>query len=433
MSITGGNGRKVYRTLDGGYSWTNMTTDVLDGHRLQDIQYQAGTDGIVYLVSTTGMFYYDPDQSEWIDFSAGLPAQTRALEMKPFYAKNLIRMATGGHAMWEAEMVVASRSLAQPMTESDTVYRTGDTVYFESYSVIELDGASFAWSFNPEPEWISDTSERHPKVVFGKDGSYDVTLAVTDRYGNSDSKTVPGMVTIKDISGVDSLPGKAMESYSSGDYMVTDNLGINTEVFSITAWVKPDGIQPDYSGIAINNGTTAGLNFRGGNNTLGYHWPGGSWSWNSRLIVTPYQWSHVALVADRDKVTLYVNGVAAIHETDIEAVDLTSFDIGSYKGWGSRNFTGQIDEVCFWKKALTEEEIRAGMHLTKENLIDESDLLAYYQFNEPGGSVLNKAGSGQANMYGNAQRVVSAAPVGAGVSQALLITNGGEYVFGNFH
>ena len=213
-------------------------------------------------------------------------------------------------------------------------------------------------------------------------------------------------------------------------FFIADNLGINTEVFSITAWVKPDGIQPDYSGIAINNGTTAGLNFRGGNNTLGYHWPGGSWSWNSRLIVTPYQWSHVALVADRDKVTLYVNGVAAIHETDSEAVDLTSFDIGSYKGWGSRNFTGQIDEVCFWKKALTEEEIRAGMHLTKENLIDDSDLLAYYQFNEPGGSVLNKAGSGQANMYGNAQRVVSAAPVGAGVSQTLLITNGGEYVFG---
>ncbi len=431
MSITGTDNRKVYRTLDGGDSWENMTRDALDDHRPQDIQYQAGSGGYVYLATSAGMFYYDPVLDDWIDFSNGLPKHTRALEMKPFYAKNLIRLGTGGHAVWEVDMVMTSKPLAQPMTRTDTIYLAQDTVLFESYSVIERDGAQYSWDFSPMPVWVSKLSDRNPKVVFGRDGSYDVTLTVTDRNGLTDSKTVYGMVTVMDISGVDSIAGKAMEVFDAGDYMVTESFGITTEEFTITAWIKPDGIQADYSGIAISNGETAGMNFRGGNNTLGYHWPGGSWSWNSGLVVTPYQWSHVAIVADRNRVSVFVNGKGSTHQTDIDPVLLTSFSIGSYKGWASRNFIGEIDEVTFWNRALTEDEIRLGMHLTKEDLLADPDLISYYQFNEPDGQVLDKAGTAHATLYGNSQRTVSSAPVGAGVSAMLTLDFGGEYVFGN--
>jgi len=61
---------------------------------------------------------------------------------------------------------------------------------------------------------------------------------------------------------------------------------------------------------------------------------------------------------------------------------------GSYKGWGDRNYKGQMDEVCIWKRALTQEEIREYRHLTKENIIEtDPDILAYYQFNEMEGGI----------------------------------------------
>src|SRR5690606_38956146 len=110
--------------------------------------------------------------------------------------------------------------------------------------------------------------------------------------------------------------------------------------FTASAWVKPDGIQPNYSAVIMNDGETAGMNFREGNNTLGYHWPGGSWSWDSQLIVPPGEWSHVAMVVQPGSVTLYVNGDYAIHNTGVQPVELTDLKAGSYKGWADRNFRG---------------------------------------------------------------------------------------------
>ena len=430
MSITGSNGRKVYRTLDGGESWENMTSGLLDDHRPQDILFQAGTDGCVYLVTIAGAFYFDPETAAWVDYSNGLPLHTRALEMKPFYAAGKLRLATGGHAVWENKLVTRSRVLAQPMTETDTLYRKDVTVNFDSYSVVELEGASFEWAFDPEPQWVSDHQARNPQVIFGQDGSYSVSLKVTDQYGVSDTKTVRDMVTVMDISGVQGEPGLTLQANAAGDYMVTEDFKITTEVLTIAAWIKPEGIQPDYSGIAISSGETAGMNFRGGNNTLGYHWPGGSWSWNSGLVVQPYKWSHVALVADGDRITLYVDGIGVTHQTDISPVLLTVFNIGSYKGWASRNFTGQIDEVSFWKRALTQEEIRLMMHLTLENKLGDEDLMAYYQFNEPTGPVLDKKGNLPGELYGTSRRTVSSAPVGSGVSGSAVPDFGGDYQFG---
>jgi hypothetical protein len=317
------------------------------------------------------------------------------------------------------------------MTQTDSVFTIKDTVYFDSYSIIELEGAVFKWDFNPTPQWISSLESRNPKVVFGEAGSYDVSLEITDKHGKSDKATINSMVTLLDLSRTEPIAGKALKCTSAGDYASTGDFNISAEVLSITAWVKPEGIQPDYSGIVINNGETAGINFRGGNNTLGYHWPGGSWSWNSNLIVKPYQWSHVAIVADRDRVTLYVNGFGETHVTDIDPALITGLRIGSYKGWASRNFNGSIDEVQVWKKALSEEEIRLNMHLTIEDETDHADLIAYYQFNEPAGPVINKAGSTHASMYGNSHRSVSYAPIGQGKSSMIEVSSGGEYGFAN--
>lgn len=429
ISVNGANGRKVYRTIDGGATWESKNSELLNDERPLDIQFQGGTDGVVYLATATGAYYYDPATVSWTEFMNDLPVWTRVMEMKPFYAGNKIRMATGGRGIWETDLVVPSKPLAQPMTQTDTVFNGMDTVRFESYSIIRTEGARWLWEFSPEPVYVSSPTVRNPRVVFGRKGSFDVTLTVTDAQNRSDSKTVPSMVTVADPPGPEPSAGKAAECKASGDYAVTGDLGFKTKILTISAWVKPDGIQPDYSGIVMNNGTAAGFNFRGGNNSLGYHWPGGAWWWDSKLIVPAGQWSHVALVANQSTITLYVNGKSAIHSASLQEVDIATMDIGSYMGWGDRNFKGLIDEVCIWKRALTTGELREGQHLTREDQSEDPDFIADHQFNEPGATVYNRVGSGNGSLFGTTLKVLSTAPVGSGTSFTVPVNSGGVYDF----
>lgn len=427
-SMDGANGEKVFRTTNGGTSWQNMTTSTLNGDKPRDIQYQAGSSN-VYLACTNGVYYYDSLVADWAGFSNGLPASTRALETKPFYKEGKMRMATTGRGVWERDFVSGSMPSSMPMTETDSVYCSRDTVKFDCNSILKHDGATWAWSFYPAPSFVSSLSVRYPKVVFGTDGSYDVSLTITDGAGNSSTKSLSNMVTVVNNCEPDTIPGFAMACYNSGDFAETADLGIKSNTVTITSWVRPEGIQNDYTGIVINNGTTAGFNFRA-NNMLGYHWPGGAWWWDSNLTIPSGEWSYVAMVATPISMTLYVNGVGATHTTNLDSVDLTTMDIGSYKAWSSRNYKGLIDEVCIWNRALTEEEIRLQRHLTKEGLVNsDPDLISYYQFNEPSGKVLDKNGIFHATMRGGAARVLSTAPIGSGSSDVQTCNAGQLYSF----
>ena len=117
-----------------------------------------------------------------------------------------------------------------------------------------------------------------------------------------------------------------------------------------------------------------------GNNTLGFHWNGKAWGWDSNLIVPENQWSFIAITVKSSKVTLYVNESSSSFNLNTLPFDLNKILLGSYYNWGGRYYNGLIEEATFWKKALSDKEIRLSRHLTKSNL-DDDDILAYYQFN----------------------------------------------------
>ncbi len=426
----GSNGKKVYRTTDAGETWENLSTGLLDDEKCMDILYQAGTDDVVYLATNHSVYYWDSGTNEWIDYSDGLPYETRALEMRPFYRDGKLRLACAGRGIFEAGLVAGSEVMAQPMTFTDSVYCVDDTVQFDSYSVVKGEGAQWQWLFNPSPQYVSSYTVRNPEVFFGEEGAYDVTLIAKDAANNTSVRTIEDMVVVGN-SGitVDSVPGKALTCFENGDYATTGEFDIVTNSFTITAWIKPDGIQNDYTGIVINNGETGGFNLKSGN-MLAYHWPGGSWSWNSFIYVPEDEWSYVAMVASPGGMTLYVNGIAKTHNTNLNEIEITSLDIGSYKGWNGRNFKGQIDEVCIWNRSLTGEEIRKFRHITKDDeAVNDPDFIAYYQFNQNSSIEHNKAGCINAALSGNASRETSFAPVGKGTVQMKNISAGGEYLF----
>ncbi|RME92959.1 MAG: hypothetical protein D6772_16370, partial [Bacteroidetes bacterium] len=167
LANDGNDGNKVYRSTDGGVTWVNKTTTMLHGQDGKDICFQGGTDQVVYLATDQSVFYYDLNTNDWIDYGAGLPIRTKALELRPFYRDGKLRLATSGHAIWEAPLVSNSRAIAQPMTLVDSIYCSRDTVFFDSYSIVKGSGTTYQWTFSPAPAWVSDVNARNPMVIFG--------------------------------------------------------------------------------------------------------------------------------------------------------------------------------------------------------------------------------------------------------------------------
>lgn len=420
----GSNSNKIFRSIDGGNSWSNISDPIFDGEWPKGIQVQDGTNGGLYLV-TTKKVYYRNNTTPWQLYSNGLPAKINYQAFLPFYRDEKVRLATENKGIWESDFYESSTPVAQPMVDKATGFCTRDTFSFEDYSIRKA-GASWSWSFSPAPQWVNATNIRNPQVVFGTVGTYTVSLTVTNPGGASSSKTVTDMVTITAECDADKIPGLAMQCNQTGDFANIPDLNIATNEITMTAWVKPNGTQPDYTGIVFNDGTSAGMNFREGK--LAYHWPNGAWWWNSGLDIPNDEWSYVALVATPSGITLYVNGVGATHNFSTGVVDFGTMKMGSYKGWNSRNFNGDMDEVCIYDRSLSQEEIRELMHLTKVPSQDAS-LIHYYQFNRASGIITDRAGIHHATLANGAIRTTSTAPVGGGRSYRMTVNSGGPKIF----
>jgi hypothetical protein len=69
------NGQRVYRSVNGGGTWTNLTTSALNGHAPHSLNLIGGTDGGIYLSTQNTIFYRNNTMSDWVDFGDGLPVE----------------------------------------------------------------------------------------------------------------------------------------------------------------------------------------------------------------------------------------------------------------------------------------------------------------------------------------------------------------------
>lgn len=421
------NGQKVYRLISNGTAWQNMTTSTLNGHHCYDIFYQGGSADVVYVVSNSNLFYFNAGTNDWLDYGDGLPLVVSPLQMKPFFRDGKLRLATSGHGIWESPLAATSQPVAQPITETDSVFCSRDTVQFESYS-ISTGTATYQWAFSPAPQWVSSLTARNPKVVFGTNGNFDVSLTVTDG-GLSSTKNIVDMVKVNSFCEADTIPGQTLRTAADEDYFVSQQADLsNLTHFTVTGWWKPNGPQNAFSALFSSGDwcahcdDTEGLIFDYFAQKLWYKWPGNASSWgsNSGITIPLNEWSYVALVITPTSATMYLNDQKYTHNIALNPGQIESIHIG--KGHYSSYFKGDIDEVTMWRRALTEAEIRSLRHITKENVVDtDPDLIGYWQFNElvGGSQVMDHAGRFHGALAGGAILANSTAPVGSGTSQTL--------------
>lgn len=436
------NVRKIFRSADGGNTWTDWTTTTIHdyGTKWLCIQPLTGNKDGVYLFTNNSwygsiggkVFFRASDMSDWVDYSNNFPAAASIdfASAIPFYRDGKLR-ATGNMGIWETPLYSKGFPVTaiNPMVDKNKGYECArDTFYFDDYSIVNHAGTTWSWSFNPAPAYISDANVRNPKVVFGSVGKYSVTEKIT-RSGKTYSKTIKDMVDISsDICGtVDTIPGNAV-SFSGEAYVQIPSFNLApTNHFTFSVWIKPDAVQKDWSGLIMPIGNGFSLNLLT-SMELRY---GSYWWVPTNAFVVPGKWNHVALVVEPTKATIYVNGVPyVVSGTNAPAAFDKGTWLGTQDGWGTdRAYTGLMDELCFWNRSLSQNEIREQMHLVKN--VSDAAFIHYYQFNETSGGVAFDKIALDHIQVGALSSISSSAPVGAGVSKRLSVTAAGSYLFGN--
>lgn len=153
------------------------------------------------------------------------------------------------------------------------------------------------------------------------------------------------------------------------------SMNLNTNTVTITAWVKPSGIQANYTGLVFTRGgtTVAGLGIDGyGGNGLGYTWnnDAATYNWfpNNDAGLPTLQdgvWAFVALVVQPSQAAIYIaNGTDAASfasATNNVPHPVQAFEVGTMVGRDSndatRYFRGSIDEVSIFNRSLKAGEV----------------------------------------------------------------------------
>lgn len=185
----GNDGSKIYRSYDGGMSWSNETSSELNAQRIQSITTIGGTDGGIYLGTGMSCYYKNDSMSAWAIDNLGLPSTIGTTGIRPFYRDGKIRLASYGKGIWESQLYeTPSRPVAKIMVDKLTANCLSDVFYFDDYSLLNHTNATWAWTF--EDANIASASIRNPEVIFNSIGTHEVTLTVTNAAGISDTDTI---------------------------------------------------------------------------------------------------------------------------------------------------------------------------------------------------------------------------------------------------
>ena len=146
------------------------------------------------------------------------------------------------------------------------------------------------------------------------------------------------------------------------------NSSLNASDVTIQAWVKPGATA------AINvlrKGTTSGVanyNMYLSSRYLGFNFYTGAWNTHTdtTTLLPLNEWSHVAAVYSDslNRVILYVNGAQVLSEAETASLVTNSEALQIGVSEGVQNFSGSIDEVRVYTRALLSDEIKRLYNIT---------------------------------------------------------------------
>ncbi len=194
---------------------------------------------------------------------------------------------------------------------------------------------------------------------------------VFDSWGGRDGLADPGVTN--NIAGPQPTDFKGFSptntgyDFNGGSGVVNvPALNLNKNIMTIVAWIKPTGVQPDYTGLVFSRagGTVAGLDFQTAGQ-LGYHWndAANTYGWASGLTPELDKWNFVALVVEPSQATMYLDSgsglQSAVNEVTHAAEEFDGPIRFGAESSGSRAYRGSMDEIAIFDHSLTGDQITA--------------------------------------------------------------------------
>ncbi|MEI7500725.1 MAG: T9SS type A sorting domain-containing protein [Bacteroidota bacterium] len=105
VAFSGYDTLKVYRTDNGGVSWSNISGKSLPRVPVNCIAYEDFTNDALYIGTDVGVFYRNAGMPDWIPFTNNLP-NVMVTDLEIAYGVGKIRASTFGRGVWESDLYV---------------------------------------------------------------------------------------------------------------------------------------------------------------------------------------------------------------------------------------------------------------------------------------------------------------------------------------
>ena len=226
------SGSKVFKSVDKGTSWTDITFGLPDVV-YTTIVYCKGSQEGLYVGSDVGVFFKDLSMPDWTFFSNGLPLTGNINELEIYYdlvnpENNRIRAATYGRGLWESGLyqnqpVAAFTANFNSVPAGCGINFTDLSLGFPTSWKWTFDGGMPATSFSQNPQ----------NITYANTGTYNVTLIVSNSQG-SDTLIMPSYININ--SAILPVPGFIVSDsiFCSGNAVVNF---YDTSQYCPTSWL----------------------------------------------------------------------------------------------------------------------------------------------------------------------------------------------------
>ena len=245
---------------------------------------------------------------------------------------------------------------------------------------------------NNPTEWKWTVSNgKHTYIVDGQNssltpqhpGTYDVKLEATNDVGTTIG-TQQAALIVRNADSKNGLTFTGHESLTS----TADFFDSSVRAFTIEWWMSPNEVNGAIDMTTSNGAFTLQCN-QDGVATLTV---GGKAAATEEGFVVPNAWHHYAITFNFGSVKFYRDG---------EQYASTSTRIGTtMPAWGrlvisggDAHFSGQLDELRIWSKALSLSAMKNYINAPLANietLVSDNGLVSYYDFNQSGGSVKDR-------------------------------------------
>ncbi|OYT15663.1 MAG: hypothetical protein B7C24_11945 [Bacteroidetes bacterium 4572_77] len=186
-----GNG--IFYSDDLCESWTDISGNLPSIPMRSIVYYKNSVDGL-YVGAQAGVYYKDPSLSDWVLFNDDLPLSSVVTELEIFYdgtspSGDRLRASTYGRGLWETTMYQGV--LSADFEGDQTTIPSGCTVQFTDLTT----GVPQNWNWTFEGGTPASSTQQHPEVVYETNGTYNVSLEVTNDNG-SDNISKENYITV---------------------------------------------------------------------------------------------------------------------------------------------------------------------------------------------------------------------------------------------